>query len=214
MELRRIYAATLVKPRDNRSEGIRVLPSARSLARRQSKVTHQGDEAAAAAELLSFITYNAINDPSLDPADVKANVLASLNTFVSDEPSVNALAKHESNVPNAQDALKMENWDWTAPNFSFNALRLAENSGYIGSYSLDALAMALHCVYSTHSFEDPVLKAATRGGDADSVGAVVGQIAGAIYGAKNIPKEWRDAVMQWDRDGEIAARGYLLSQIK
>lgn len=47
---------------------------------------------------------------------------------------------------------------------------------------MDALSMALHIVYHTESFADAVLWAVNMGGDCDSVGSVVGQIAGAMYG--------------------------------
>ncbi len=42
--------------------------------------------------------------------------------------------------------------------------------------------MALHCIYTTGSFEDAVVKCINYAGDADSTGSVTGQIAGAIYG--------------------------------
>lgn len=47
---------------------------------------------------------------------------------------------------------------------------------------MDALAMALHIVWTTNSFRECVQKAADMGGDSDTVGAIAGQIAGAIYG--------------------------------
>ncbi len=42
--------------------------------------------------------------------------------------------------------------------------------------------MSLNIVYNTTTFEQSILKAVNLGGDADTLGAVVGQIAGAIYG--------------------------------
>src|SRR5688572_5705712 len=48
----------------------------------------------------------------------------------------------------------------------------------IGSYCMDALAMALHCIYTTDSLVSALLKCANIRGDADSVCAVTGQIAG------------------------------------
>lgn len=54
--------------------------------------------------------------------------------------------------------------------------------GYIGSYCMDALAMALHTVWYTNSFKEIALVNANMGGDCDTVGAVAGQIAGAAYG--------------------------------
>ena len=75
---------------------------------------------------------------------------------------------------------------------------------------MDALAMALHCVHSTDTFASAVLKAANLCGDSDSVGSVCGQIAGAIYGASNIPEDWVTAVHLWDGDGSIVQRAVRL----
>lgn len=47
---------------------------------------------------------------------------------------------------------------------------------------MDAMAMALHIAYHTESFYDAVLWSVNMGGDCDSVGSVVGQITGAMYG--------------------------------
>ena len=42
--------------------------------------------------------------------------------------------------------------------------------------------MALHIVNYTKSFKEAILKAVNLGGDADTLGAIVGMIAGAYYG--------------------------------
>lgn len=47
---------------------------------------------------------------------------------------------------------------------------------------MDALSMALHTIWYGRSFFDIALKNANLGGDCDTVGAIAGQIAGAIYG--------------------------------
>jgi ADP-ribosyl-[dinitrogen reductase] hydrolase len=47
-------------------------------------------------------------------------------------------------------------------------------------FSMDALAMALHCVHTTDSFSAALLKIVNMRGDSDSTGAVCGQIAGAM----------------------------------
>lgn len=52
--------------------------------------------------------------------------------------------------------------------------------GYIGSYCMDALAMALHTVYHSETFAEVVIKNADMGGDCDTVGSIAGQIAGAM----------------------------------
>jgi ADP-ribosyl-[dinitrogen reductase] hydrolase len=55
--------------------------------------------------------------------------------------------------------------------------------------SLEAALWALH---STDSFRDGALRAVNLGDDADTTGAVYGQLAGAIYGEEAIPAEWRE----------------------
>lgn len=54
------------------------------------------------------------------------------------------------------------------------------------------LECALWAFYHSESFEEGALKAVNLGGDTDTIGAVYGQIAGAYYGAKEIPKLWLD----------------------
>ena len=97
-------------------------------------------------------------------------------------------------------------------NFKYSEERVKLNPGYIGSYCMDAMAMALHVVYTTKSFEEAIIKVVNLRGDSDSVGSVVGQIAGAYYGLKDIPSEWIKVVEKWDYQ-EIALRGYMLCHL-
>jgi ADP-ribosylglycohydrolase len=53
------------------------------------------------------------------------------------------------------------------------------------------LEAALWAFYSSDSFRDGCLLAVNLGDDADTTGAVYGQIAGAYYGEEGIPEEWR-----------------------
>ena len=57
-------------------------------------------------------------------------------------------------------------------------------------YSVAALEAALWCFRETVSFETAVLEAVNLGEDADTTGAIVGQIAGAFYGVDAIPGRW------------------------
>lgn len=63
---------------------------------------------------------------------------------------------------------------------------MIRSSGYV----MDTLEAALWAVWNTRNFRDAVLLAANLGDDADSVAAVAGQVAGAIYGLRGIPNEW------------------------
>ena len=107
---------------------------------------------------------------------------------------------------------KNRDWYWKNPNFRYNEYRARLQPGYIGSYCMDGLAMALHSLYTTNSFEEAILKGVNFRGDADSVGSVIGQIAGAFYGLDSIPKDWIKTINRWDNN-EIALRGYILCHL-
>jgi len=77
-------------------------------------------------------------------------------------------------------------------------------SGYV----VHTLEAALWAVDSTDSFEAALVLAVNLGGDADTVGAVTGQLAGALYGMAGIPPRWL-ARLAW-RDRLLAAADALL----
>lgn len=57
-------------------------------------------------------------------------------------------------------------------------------------YVIDTLEAALWCFAKTSNFKEGAILAANLGGDADTIAAVYGQIAGAYYGESDIPAEW------------------------
>lgn len=80
------------------------------------------------------------------------------------------------------------------------------SSGYV----VDTLEAALWSVARTETFEDALVLAVNLGDDADTVGAVTGQIAGALHGASAIPERWLTH-LAW-RDGFGAATSALLNR--
>lgn len=58
-------------------------------------------------------------------------------------------------------------------------------------YVVKSLEAALWAFHSTDSFREGCLRAVNLGHDADTTGAVYGQIAGAFYGEDAIPEHWR-----------------------
>jgi ADP-ribosyl-[dinitrogen reductase] hydrolase len=44
--------------------------------------------------------------------------------------------------------------------------------------------------FRAESFEDCLVDVVNRGGDADTTGALAGQLAGALYGVQAIPGRW------------------------
>lgn len=61
-------------------------------------------------------------------------------------------------------------------------------------FVVDTLNCALDAVACTSSLEDAIVRAVNLGGDADTVGAVAGGLAGAMYGYDSIPTRWREAL--------------------
>ncbi|HEX7900227.1 MAG TPA: ADP-ribosylglycohydrolase family protein [Planctomycetota bacterium] len=69
---------------------------------------------------------------------------------------------------------------------SFKSGRVA-GTGYV----VRSLEAALWAFHGTDTFRDGALKAVNLGDDADTTGAIYGQLAGAFYGVEGIPREWR-----------------------
>ena len=76
----------------------------------------------------------------------------------------------------------------------------------------DTLLAAKWCVATTNSFESAVLKAVNLGGDADTIGAVTGQLAGACYGLDSIPEQWLSGLLHKDRLTDLAEQLYWDSE--
>jgi ADP-ribosyl-[dinitrogen reductase] hydrolase len=70
--------------------------------------------------------------------------------------------------------------------FLFNARKYENPSGYI----VDTLQVVFQSLFDCHNFEDTMIDVVNRGGDADTTGAILGMIAGALYGLSAIPKQW------------------------
>ena len=76
------------------------------------------------------------------------------------------------------------------------------SSGYV----IHTLEAALWSVARTSDFRGAVLLAANLADDADTVAAVTGQLAGALYGLNDIPGEWLEKVAWKDRLLDAADR--------
>jgi ADP-ribosyl-[dinitrogen reductase] hydrolase len=72
------------------------------------------------------------------------------------------------------------------PVFEYRQRRRDNPSGYI----VDTLQAVFQALFSTNSFEAALVDVVNRGGDADTTGAILGMVAGAVYGLENIPARW------------------------
>jgi ADP-ribosyl-[dinitrogen reductase] hydrolase len=71
------------------------------------------------------------------------------------------------------------------PDFSFKPWP-GKTSGYI----VDTVQTVFDGFFNTGSFEECLVRVVNRGGDADTSGALAGQLAGALYGVQGIPARW------------------------
>ena len=71
------------------------------------------------------------------------------------------------------------------PPFAFEPYR-----GLATGYVVDTLQTVLHAFHSTRGFEECLVAAVNRGGDADTTGAIAGAVAGAYYGEEALPARW------------------------
>jgi ADP-ribosyl-[dinitrogen reductase] hydrolase len=78
-------------------------------------------------------------------------------------------------------------------------------------YVVRSLEAALWAFYHTTSYEDGCLQAVNLGNDADTTGAVYGQLAGAFYSEDGIPARWREQIFIHERIIELADMLYELA---
>ncbi|OIR17835.1 ADP-ribosyl-[dinitrogen reductase] glycohydrolase [mine drainage metagenome] len=64
--------------------------------------------------------------------------------------------------------------------------------GRASGYIVDTMQTVLHHFINTDSFESCVVETVNCGEDADTNGAIVGMLAGALYGVEAIPQRWLD----------------------
>jgi len=69
-----------------------------------------------------------------------------------------------------------------------------ETSGYV----VHSLQTALHDGLGAKSAEEAIVTAVNRGGDTDTIGAIAGAVAGARFGASQLPDRWQSAISEAD----------------
>lgn len=94
--------------------------------------------------------------------------------------------------------------------------------GRTSGYIVDTVQTVFDAFFGTDSFESCLIEVVNRGGDADTTGAIAGQLAGACYGADAIPPRWRkrldpgvqEAIVQQTPALLALARGQALPEFR
>ena len=79
-----------------------------------------------------------------------------------------------------------------SPDFPQTGRDEIQGTGYV----VHTLEAAVWCVLNTDTYRDCVLEAVNLGDDTDTVAAVAGALAGALYGYEAIPAEWLDTLIR------------------
>jgi ADP-ribosyl-[dinitrogen reductase] hydrolase len=115
--------------------------------------------------------------------------------------------------PKENNQLEQRSYQSKAPQFASGAFNSKTYEQIIGSgYCIESLEAALWCFFHTDSYQAAVLKAVNLGDDADTTGAIVGQLAGAFYGVDAIPTHWRERLAMRDDIEKMATALFLFAQ--
>jgi ADP-ribosylglycohydrolase len=101
-----------------------------------------------------------------------------------------------------QDTLCEEIDDIACSSFTRKNPPSIVGSGYV----VRSLEAALWAFHSSSSFREGCLLAVNLGDDADTTGAIYGQLAGAYYGVENIPHEWHTCLAHTDLIHSMAGK--------
>lgn len=89
-----------------------------------------------------------------------------------------------------------------AKHYDERKIRSLANHGYV----MDSFKIAIWGFMTTDSFKEGLLKVVNLGGDADTNGAIYGQLAGAFYGYKAIPRQWRKTLRDEREIAKLATK--------
>ena len=123
---------------------------------------------------------------------------------------------HKSELFNDEATIKMKHFFKDKP--LHPKIAKITNGSYVGKkrdeikssgYVVHTLEAALWAFYYGETFKDTILTAVNLGDDADTVGAVAGQLAGAYYGVDNIDTIFLDELFNREFILEMAEKLYM-----
>ena len=86
--------------------------------------------------------------------------------------------------------------------------RATEEDIVSDGYVVNSLEAAIWCLYHTWTYKDCVLKAVNLGDDTDTIAAIAGGLAGAMYGYDAIPEEWRKALLKREYIEDLCEKAF------
>jgi ADP-ribosyl-[dinitrogen reductase] hydrolase len=120
------------------------------------------------------------------------------------------LSPFYSPIPKYWDKYPLSSELTNVINGSFKRLNPPDIRG--SGYALKTLEAAMWAFYRSDTFEEGCVMAVNLGDDADTTGAVYGQLAGAFYGETGIPTRWLSKLAYKEKIIEMADNIYRLSK--
>ena len=136
-----------------------------------SMLTHPHERSVLACGIYDFVLQEIIKNPTVESVKNGLGNAYSVYKFTDEIKTYNRLFRYDfENTPENE----------------------IKSSGYV----VDSLEAAIWCLMNTKSYEECVLKAVNLGEDTDTVGAIAGCLAGALYGYDAIPQKWIDTLIK------------------
>lgn len=132
-----------------------------------------------------------------DAATAQAHVTH--NNSLSDEGTLCVIGLVQAGLSGAckqEVETRIEDFVERRPEFRFHRRRIENPGGYI----VETLRAVFQAFVRNDDFESAMVNVVNRGGDADTTGAILGMICGAVYGPSAIPVGWRDRLDSHIRD--------------
>lgn len=162
-----------------------------------SALTHAHERAKIACGIYSIVLWEILDHPEVPFIARKG--LSKANRFYarkSDE-----FLTHYSNM--LMRRIGLISWNFEDPDEFKPATRDdIKSSGYV----VDTIEAAMYCLLKTKSYKDCVLMAVNLGDDTDTVAAIAGGLAGALYGCEAIPQEWLETLIKRDYIEDMCER--------
>ena len=138
------------------------------LAAESSLTTHGSPQCVSACRYLALILCGLIHGEDRD------------TILDADWPPLAELRRHAALHPEVEEIAE-------------GSFRRKQPPEIVGSgYVVKSLEASLWAFHKATTFRDAVLEAVNLGDDADTTGAVCGQIAGAYWGKQGVPQDWRN----------------------
>ncbi len=156
-----------------------------------SRLTHAHPRSRIACGIYTFVLWELLRDPSKEAVIRGLRLAADFYSASKYRESEDYLIYEKMLFNRIGGIMGQGNSTESAKSVKRDEIK---STGYV----LDTLEAAIWCLLTTDSYRDCVLAAVNLGEDTDTVAAVAGGLAAALYGYDAIPAEWLATLIRRD----------------